>query len=53
MKLETRMENILRTTEVKEPKGKYLMALNRLVKAGIAAKTADNVYMLSTRRRVV
>ncbi len=53
MKLEQRMENILWKYTVKEPKGKYLQALNRLVKAGVATKTADNVYRLSVKTRVV
>ncbi len=53
MKLEQRMENVLRKVDIEKPKGKYLQALNRLVKAGVATKTADNVYRLSVKTRVI
>lgn len=36
MTLEERMLNVIRTTPVKEPKGKYKAALDRLVKKGLA-----------------
>ena len=52
MKLEQRMENVLRKVDIEKPRGKYLQALNRLVKAGIAAKNVDT-YTLATRRRII
>ena len=46
MTLENRMENVLRTTVVRNPKGIYRSALSRLVKKGKAVKK-DNCYKLA------
>ena len=43
--LETRMLNILKTTEIKQSSGKYKAALTRLVNKGLVKKT-QNGYML-------
>jgi len=50
--LETRMWNILRTVDVPNTNGKYKSALGRLVKKGLAVRTASG-WKLSARSRIM
>ena len=48
MTLENRMENILRTTVIRKPVGKYRDALTRLVNKGKAVKKGSSYKLAVT-----